>query len=250
MKRIATVGLSTLLLAVPASLAVAAGAEVAAPECLPNEANAPLSAEVEGVAGGDSVRLYFRRLHPSGAFYYTELDASGGGQYWTVFPKPEEREQRQLTDEWWELLSERDWIDGRSREEIEDWLEELEHEAAEYFVAIYDAGGQRKWRSRDFVIEVRDRDECGPLLTPHHRGLSENLTVGETTEAQVERPVFHWLCDGIVTRIGENGVLRGDEVCRACVVATWFPTAATAGAVVAGTTIHHREPRRASDEQP
>ncbi len=250
MRKNAKVGLASLALTLCASLALAAGAELAAPECLPSEANAALSAKVEGVAGGDSVRLYFRRLHPSGAFYYTELDPSGGDGYWTVFPKPEERAQRLLTDEWWEILADRDWIEGRGRDEIEDWLEQLEHEAAEYFVAIHDAAGQRKWRSPDRVIEVRDRDECEAELTPHERGLSENLTVGETTEAQVERPVFHWLCDGIVTRVGENGVLRGDGVCRACVVATWFPTAATAGAVVAGTTIHHREPRRASDDQP
>ncbi len=250
MRRIANAGLWMLLLALPASAALAAGAELTAPGCLPSEDNAGLSAKVDGVAGGDSVRLYFRRLHPSGAFYYNELDASGGDRYWTVFPKPEERAQRLLTDEWWEILADRDWIEGRDREEIEDWLEQLEHEAAEYFVAIHDAAGQRKWRSRDYVIEVRDRDECEGVLTPHERGLSENLTVGETTAAQVGRPVFHWLCDGIVTRIGENGLLRGDNVCRACVVATWFPTAATAGAVVAGTTIHHREPRRASDDQP
>ena len=88
-------------------------------QCLPNEENAALTARVSGEPTGSSVRLYFRRLTPVGSFYYNELFPSGNGNYWTVFPKPENRDQPELTDEWWEVLKDRDWMEGHDR----DWLE-------------------------------------------------------------------------------------------------------------------------------
>ena len=87
---------------------------------------------------------------------------------------------------------------------------------------------------------------CVVGLTRHEFGRTQTLTVGETLETQEGNEVFHWLCDGIVSRINFEQVLRPDELCRACVVAGFFPPAA-AGAVVADTAIDKREPRRASD---
>ncbi len=218
--------------------------------CLPNEANQALTAGAEGLAGGDSVRAFFRRLHPSGAFYSVAMEPTGEGRYWTVLPKPEDRRQPQLSDEWWEILRDRDWVAGRDREEIEDWLEELEHEAAEYFVAVYDDTGRRVARSEDLVVEVLDGDDCAHELTAVERGWAWNLTVGETTPEQIGKPVFHWLCDGVVTRLAHDGVLRSDDFCRSCVLAAWYPLAVAAAAPTIGITVYKREPERPSDVEP
>ncbi len=94
------------------------------PDCLPLEYNRALTATVSPEVAGSDVRLYFRRLNPVGAFYYDQMFASGDGGYWSVFPKPEDRKQHLLTDDWWEVLSDRDWMDGRDREWLENWLEE------------------------------------------------------------------------------------------------------------------------------
>jgi len=220
-------------------------------ECLPNESTITFAAEVAPeIDGSEQMRLYFRRLNRTGAFYWVEMNAKGGGDYWAVFPKPEEREQQELNDEWWEILMERDWLDGRDRDWLENYLEGLEHEAAEYYVAVVDADGAEVSRSKTQLVEVKDYDDCRFGLTPFEVGQSENLTVGETTDFQRGKEIFHWLCDGIVSRIDPIGVLRADETCRSCVVAGWLPIASTAGALVAGTTIEKREPRRASDTQP
>ncbi len=74
--------------------------------------------------------------------------------------------------------------------------------------------------------------------------------MGETLESQQDEVVFHWLCDGIVSRVDFEEVLRPDKVCRSCVVAGLFPAATAAGAAVAATAIEKREPRRASRIRP
>lgn len=220
-------------------------------ECLPNESTIGYSAQVAPeIDGSEQVRLYFRRLNRSGAFYRVEMNPKGGGDYWAVFPKPEEREQQELTDEWWEILRDRDWMKDHDREWLEDWLETQEHEAAEFYVAVADVAGAEVSRSQTQLVQVLDYDDCRFGLDPFEVGQSQNLTVGETTELQQGKEVYHWLCDGIVSRVNSMGVLRADEICRACVVAGWLPIASTAGALVAGTTIEKREPRRASDTQP
>ena len=81
--------------------------EVGEIECLPNERNAALEVSVTPEVARGSVRLYFRRLNPEGAFYYNHFLSTGEGAYWTVFPKPEDREQTRLDDEWWALLEDR-----------------------------------------------------------------------------------------------------------------------------------------------
>jgi hypothetical protein len=241
--------LSCLLLTLVALPAFAAAPEVKVdtpPDCLPLEYNRTLVASVSPEVAGSSVRLYFRRLNPVGAFYYDETFASGDGGYWTVFPKPEDRKQHLLTDDWWEVLQGRDWMEGHDREWLEDWLEERDQEAAEYYVAVYDAGGELLGRTPTSLVEVWPADRCHEPLTPVQTGWAENLTVGETTEVQARRCLFHWLCDGIVTRIDFEGILRPDECCRACVVAGILPQ--TAGAVVLPGIITQR--REGSPEQP
>ncbi len=236
--------LSCLILLVAALPASAAPPEVTVdpPDCLPIEHNGAITATVDPEVAGSSVRLYFRRLNPVGAFYYDEMFASGSGGYWTVFPKPEDRKQHLLTDDWWEVLKDRDWMEGHDREWLEEWLEAQEQEATEYYVAVYDPAGKLLGRTETKLVEVWPADRCYEPLDPIQAGWAENLTVGETTDVQARRCLFHWLCDGVVTRISWEGILRPDECCRACVVAGFLPQAA--GGLVAASIIE------VSPEQP
>lgn len=248
-KLLCTLGFAGALLG--SSVAIAQEISVDAVDCLPNEANRQLQARVAPeIDGSEQMRLYFRRLNPTGAFYWVGMNSTGEGNYWTVFPKPEEREQRELTDEWFELLEERDWMRDHDRDWLEDLFDEQEFELAEYFLSVTDVGGRELSRTETLLVPVRERDDCPVELDAFEYGQSRNLTVGETTELQEGKEVFHWLCDGIVSRVDTDSVLRGDEACRACVVAGFIPIASAAGAVVAGTTIEKREPRRASAIQP
>lgn len=229
--------------------------EVGELTCLPNEENAALRASVSPEIGGGSVRLYFRRLNPEGTFYYNHFFAEGDGGYWTVFPKPEDREQNQLDDEWWEILKDRDWLEGRDREWLEDFLDEREHELAEYYVAVHDNAGERVTQSPLRLVEVFDQDDCEPDLDEFEDGWAENLTIGETREDQYGDQVYHWLCDGIVTRIDPSDVIRADEFCRACVVALlpgWVvPTAAAiAGGGLATVLLDDSDDPPASPSRP
>ncbi len=241
--------LACLLLSLATLPAFAAAPEVAVespPDCLPLEYNRALTASVSPEVAGSSVRLYFRRLNPVGAFYYDEMFPGGGGDYWTVFPKPEDRKQHLLTDDWWDVLRDRDWMEGRDREWLEDWLEERDQEVAEYYVAVYNVGGELLGRTPTRLVEVWPPDRCAGSLTPVQAGWAANLTVGETTDVQARRCLFHWLCDGVVTRIGWEGILRPDECCRACVVAGLWPQAA-AGVVLPGIITQRTD---GSPEQP
>jgi hypothetical protein len=218
--------------------------------CLPLEDNAALKARVTGLQGGDEVRLYYRRLNPVGAFYYGAMDPSADSGFWSTFPRPEDREQHELTEEWWEILKTRDWAEGKDFEWLEEYLREQNQEAAEFYVAVYDASGKVRGRSKTMLVEVREND-CYQDLTPQQRGWAENLTVGETSIAQADKEVFHWLCYGIVTRIDTEDVLHPDEFCRACVVGLGFvpPLASVAAGVVSGSIIEH-PPTEASPRQP
>lgn len=240
----------TALLVSLGAPALAVTVEVGELPCLPKEQNAAVTARVLPEVGGSSVRLYFRRLNHLGADYYVEFMAAGDGEYWSVFPKPEDRRQGRLTDEWWERLRDRDWVRGREREWLEGWMAGLEYEASEYWVAVLDARGEPLGRSEVRVVEVREPRDCPSELSPRQRGWAQNLTVGETVESQVGGEVFHWLCDGVVTRIGADGVLRADEYCRACVVAA-LPMALPLGAgVVAGELVDRDPAAPASPDRP
>ena len=203
-------------------------------QCLPNEENAPLTAIVSPELAGSTVRLYFRRLNPVEPFYYNVLFASGAGSHWTVFPKPENRDQEELDDEWWETLKDREWMEGHDRDWLEQWMEDQQHEAAEYFIAVHDASGERVARSDHILVEVWDPDDCDVQLSTHESGWSQNLTIGETVEDHQGKEVFHWLCDGIVTRINYLDIIRADEYCRGCVIALIPPWVRPVAGVVAG----------------
>lgn len=220
--------------------------------CLPREANAIVTASVRPeIKRSESVRLHFRRLNPAGGYYWVEMQPAGGGAYTALLPKPEDQRQQQLTDEWWEILQQRDWMeaDGRDRGWLETFLDEQQNEAAEYYVSIHDFEGRETARDRTRLAEVRDRDDCVVGMTRHEFGLSQSLVVGETLATQKNREVFHWLCDGIVSRFDSDDVLRPDALCRACVVAGLFPVATAAGGIVAATAIDKREPRSVSPVQ-
>lgn len=225
------------LLAPIAALAQGPRIEVGSPDCLPNERNAVVRASVTPEVGGSTVRLYFRRLNPEGTFYYNHFFSQGDGTYWTVFPKPEDRKQLELDDEWWEVLEDRDWMEGYDREWLDQLLEDREHEYAEYFVAVHDGAGARLGRTPTRLVEIRDTADCHAELNQFELGWSQNLTVGETHQDQYGEQVFHWLCDGIVTRIDWNDMIRADEFCRACVVALMPGWLLPAGGALAGATV-------------
>ena len=185
-----------------ASLVSAAGPviEIAEKSCLPVEDNGVIHATVAPEIGGTLTRMYFR-WEGQGDFYFVDLVAAGEGRYWGTPAKPEER-----------------------------------NESVELFVAIETPGGETLSRSETLTVPVTD--DCPVELSDEEAGYADNLTVGETALAQAGNPVLGFLCDGIVTRIDSEGVLRPDEVCRACVIAWWLkpeyltPAAAAAAGLV------------------
>ena len=82
-------------------------------------------------------------------------------------------------------------------------------------------------------------------------GMANNLTVGETVEPQQGRKVLGFLCDGVVTRINFQGIMRPDEICRGCVIPWWtkeeFIAASTVGAA---TGIIIEQPPEPSPSRP
>lgn len=251
--------------------AVAANAQPVTVEqlgCIPLEGNSVVRAKIGGAEGGYTARLYFRRLHNLVEdFYYVPMRPSGGADWWSVLPKPEDRKlpEKRLEPKagepppdypwaaWWkakeaaddrdpngdlddDVIRERasaylqmkkdpawrltrDWMAQLSDQDLQQWLESIEdeNEPAEYFVAVFNSYDKPVAHSAMRVVPVR-RD-CDVRLTEVEIGQARNLTVGETAPWQQGEPVFHWLCDGIVTRINDLGILRADEFCRACVVA-------------------------------
>lgn len=113
----------------------------------------------------------------------------------------------------------RDWMADMTREDLQTWLEGLENEPTEYYSEVLDASGKVVARSPMLVTEVTQA--CPVTLTPKQESVAANLTVGETAYWKRGENVFHWMCSGIVTRINPEGLLRSDEVCRACVIAWW-----------------------------
>ncbi len=137
----------------------------------------------------------------------------------------------------------RDWLTEMDAATFQSWLEQLENEPAEYFASVHDAEGRRLARSPTRVTEVRE--SCRPDLSEQELGEADNLTVGETAHWQRDEQVFHWLCSGIVSRIDPINVLRGDGVCRACVIAWWKKKQVlltTAGIVPTTAVVIHKDP--------
>lgn len=263
--------------------------------CLPIGENAAAWATVENNVPDAEVRLYFRRLHDAVEdLYWVRMHPDGEGRYWGVFPKAEDRvlqrheliETRREVQEqtswaqWWrekdvsddrnpnqdldpDLIRERasqgkqierDWLGAMSDDEFQRWLEQLENEPAEYFAAVHDFRGQRLAKSVTRVVEVQD--DCRLEMTAAQLGEAENLTVGETAYWQRGEELFHWLCDGIVSRVDPSGVKRGDSICRACVVAWWrqpgilVPAASSLAAVTGVVIIEDSDPDDVSPSAP
>ncbi len=167
--------------------------------CVPTEANVAIDANVAPEVGGASVRLYFR-WNEHGAMYYTEMVAEGSGAYWGLPARPEPR-----------------------------------NENLEYYVAVVDPTGRTLGKSDTLLSPVRD--DCPIQLTPKQVGYANNLVVGETVAAQQGRKVLGFLCDGVVTRINHEGIMRPDEVCRGCVIPFWTKETVGAAALTTGSLV-------------
>ena len=129
-------------------------------------------------------------------------------------------------------LQRRDWMLQMSLGELETWLAGLENEPTEVYATVLGPDGSEVARSAMGVIEVSG--DCDVELDERQRGQAENLVVGETAPWEIGRRVFHWQCDGIVSRRDYRGILRADDVCRACVVA-WTDDPKTLVAAAAST---------------
>lgn len=189
--------------------------------------------------------------------YFVEMYPEGEGRYWAVMPKAEKRkldrhEIERRRDEsaanspeavWWRekeasddrnpnkdldpdeirerasvgKTEQRDWMNTLSDQQFEQWLDTLEYEPVEYFAAVFGPTGDLIARSPMMIGDVRSESDCQVDLTPEQQGEAQNLVVGETAAWQRGKAVFHWLCDGVVARVGPEGVKRPDETCRTCV---------------------------------
>ena len=202
------------VLALAATAALPAQAQPATPggpqaiaieevECIPNNDNGVVRATVRPEIAGADVRLYFR-WEEHGPFYYVLMEAAGDGVYWATPPKP--------TDE---------------------------NEQVEAYVAQVNPAGQEVGPPSE-IVRIPVTEDCDVRLTTHERGMAENLVVGETDAEQIDRDVWGFLCDGIISRIDPEGVLRADGICRRCIVAWWDkPEGLVPAAVLlgGGTTI-------------
>jgi hypothetical protein len=189
--------------------------------------------------------------------YYVAMYPEGDGRYWGVMPKAEKRKLDRHEIEsrraeggadspealWWrekeasddrnpnkdldpdeirERASvgkneQRDWMNTLGDQEFEQWLDTLEYEPVEYFAAVFGPAGNLLARSPMMIGEVLADSDCDVVLTPAQKGESQNLIVGETASWQRGKPVYHWLCDGVVARVNPEGIKRPDETCRTCV---------------------------------
>lgn len=159
------------------------GIQVEDIDCIPNNDNGVVSAVVPTVPSGAEVRLYFR-WDDHGPFYWVAMEAASAQRWWATPPKP--------TDE---------------------------NHQVEYYVATVDPAGEVVAQSEPLVTPVTE--DCDLELTRKERGMAENLAVGETVEEQMGDDVRGFLCDGIISRIGADGILRADSICRRCIVAWW-----------------------------
>jgi hypothetical protein len=264
-----TLRVRTVLAGLAALLALPVVAAAQAPSvtvdqlaCIPLEGNAVVHANISGLSGGYTARVYFRRLNNVVEdFYFVTLLPSGGTTWWSSLPKAEDHTLPAMRLEpksgqsppqypwaaWWrakeasenrnpngdldeDVIHERawtgknrkrDWMSKMSDEDLQHWLEGLENEPAEYFVAVFDSFGKPVPGGISQMRVAPVKRDCNVPLSPVEAGEAANLTVGETAPWEQGEAVMHWLCDGVITRVNDLGVMRADEICRACVVA-WF----------------------------
>lgn len=150
-------------------------------------------------------------------------------------------------------LETRHWMELLDDAAFNEWLGELKNEPAEYYAAVFDAYGRRVAMTDVKVVEVRKK--CDTELNQAELGRANNLIVGETSEWQISEDVFHWLCDGVISRVDFNGIWRADDRCRACVIAWWkkksFLVPAAGGLTTTGVVLIGRDdPKPASPTRP
>ncbi|HET9226540.1 MAG TPA: hypothetical protein VFR31_07715 [Thermoanaerobaculia bacterium] len=168
-------------------------------KCIPRRINGVVKAAIiPDPAVGQSPRVYFRwKGQP--AFYWSPMEVEPKGQYWSVLPRPEDRN----------------------------------HEV-EYYVAVVDAAG--KMVSQSEPNTARIDPECDQKLTPKEQGVAENLIIGETTPNQYRKKVIGFICPGLKIRIDHQGIRRADEECGPCGLA-WLPPAGLAAAGIVGVVV-------------
>lgn len=169
------------------------------PDCVPRKGNGVLRASIiPDPAVGQSPRLYFRwKGQP--AFYWAPMEVEPGSRYWSILPRPEER-----------------------------------NEEVEYYVAVVDAAG--KVLNQSETKSVRVRQDCQVKLSEKEQGVADNLIIGETASSQYKKRVIGFLCPGVKIRIDPQGVKRADEECGPCGLAWLPPGLATAGVIGAVVT--------------
>lgn len=174
---------------------------VVEPSCIPRKGNGVVRAAIiPDPSVGQSPRLYFRwKNHTPGPFYWVPLEVEPGSQYWSVLPRPEERNNE-----------------------------------VEFYAAVVDAAGKVLSRSETKLVKVRS--DCRVPLNPREQGVAENLIVGETAPEQYRRKVLGFLCPGLKIRIDHRGVRRSDEQCGPCGLA-WLPPTALTGSPLLGVII-------------
>ena len=197
-----------LLACTVAQTAHAQAVSIVDPECIPRKGNGVIKASViPDPAVGQSPRLYFRwKGQP--AFYWVPMEVEPNGRYWTVLPRPEDR-----------------------------------NEEVELYGAVVDPAGRMLSQSQVRFAKVRD---CKVDLTPKEKGVADNLIIGETASSQYKKRVIGFLCPGIKIRIDPQGVKRADEECGPCGLAWLPPGLATAGilGVVVGDSPGEASPSR------
>lgn len=206
MNRIQLLFASTVLVAASAA-AQGPSIKVEQAACLPVTENGLIQARITNEVGGTEPRLFFR-WDEHGAYYFVTMEAAGGGNYWAVPPKPIE-----------------------------------ENQLVEYYVDVVDGAGKSVARSGTLSSPVKE--DCKVVLDARQAGVAENLVVGETAPPQIGERVMGFLCDGIISRIGPDGVLRADQICRRCIVAWWETReviAPSAGLVTTGILISKPDP--------
>lgn len=218
MSRSAAVALVALAVAIsaPASARAQTTATAEQIECLAPGENGVIEGTVQGGSMGAEPRLYFR-WDENGPFYWVEMQTAGGSAYWSVPPKPEQRNER-----------------------------------IEYYIDVMDSSDRSIGRSETLTAPVHD--DCDLSLTREQEGVAENMIVGETAPEQEGEDVMGFLCDGIVARVNYQGIRRADEVCRVCVIAWWkrpgVVVPAAVGVVGAGFVLDDQSDDEASPSRP
>ncbi len=143
--------------------------------CLPVGDHGLVEAQLEPPTGWSSVRVYFRDAETE-AFYFMEMRGEADGRFWAMLPIPE----------------------------IDTEMVDM------YFVAT-NAEGSVQGSS---VQAVPVLDGCRQDISVEQVEFSENLVVGETTEAQAGKKVLRFKCDHIVSRIAIDGNVYPDAASR------------------------------------